>query len=84
LTARLTAQWRRVGDGVASTTQRRFRKAPRKAGFEAMVSTRALMSRWPMAGSRAQDGISPQRRHAPSGPAAGARMTGTGWDGATL
>ena len=40
---------------------RRRRDAARNAGFSATVSDRALISRFPIARSRAQDGAKPER-----------------------
>ena len=40
---------------------RRRRNAARNAGFPATVSGRALISRFPIARSRAQDGAKPER-----------------------
>ena len=55
-------------------------KARRKEGFVAAVSDRALARRFPMEGSSAQAGISPQRRNASSRPSACGccRTTATG------
>ena len=66
--ARCDAAWRRrdppptAYKPSAGTRQRRLRKAVRKAGFSASVSTRALIMRLPIVGSLAQLGIKPQRR----------------------
>ena len=68
----------------AGTRARRCRRASRKEGLSAAVSTRALMSGAPT--DLAQEGISPQRMDrawgAPLGPVA--VTTGIGWVGATL
>jgi hypothetical protein len=63
--------------------QRLYLKLPRKDGFSAIVSPRALISRLPMVGSFYHEGMSPHtKKSAAFLPSFG--MASTGCDGAIL
>jgi len=69
----------------ATSIQRNIVGRPRKAGFSATVSPRALIILAPMLGSLAQDGIRPQRIGNSSSPPSGSwRTIGRSWVGAAL
>ena len=63
---------------------RAFTSAPGCVGVPCVVSARALMSRWPRAGSLAHPGMSPHRSIASRRFAPSARIATTGWLGAVL